>query len=462
MPVGRRLPFAIVIVLFGISLAFGLRALLEQERAQHLRLTDKLWIIDQLEIEYLRFLGAFDRFALTPQDQVAEEDILRRRGLKRRLDVLWSRIPLLNTGEEGRLFESVPDVHDLARDLEAMLRDSETAILSLAPGDAAAYRALRDRLAEPGQRIHTAVRSAFVADEDEINFFKAEQREANLMLAASLLGILISGAALIFFLICEIRAVGRAQASMRNALDQAEAASRAKSEFLATMSHELRTPLNAIIGFAEILKLETFGPIGIPRYREYVEDIHTSGNHLLTIIGDILDLAKIEAGKIELQEEDVDLAEAIDLATRIVQPNGVEAGLSFEKGVVANLPCLRGDPRLIRQMTLNLMSNAVKFTPAGGIVTVEAARAGNGGVLVRVTDTGIGMPKDQIETALSPFGQIATNSQHSRAGTGLGLALVKAFAELHGAKFLLDAEPGAGTVAEILFPASRVVECAAA
>ncbi|MFQ5775755.1 MAG: sensor histidine kinase [Kiloniellaceae bacterium] len=452
-----RAPFFVIILLFGVSLAFSFHALLQQQLAQQLKLSDNLWLITQLEVEYLRFLDAFDRFALADPSGEADE-AAGRRELRRRLDVLWSRIPLLLTGEEGRQFKSIVDVQDMARDLDAMFRVFEPAIVNIAPGDAEAYATIRERLEAPTRRIHANVRRAFVADENETAFRNAELRQAYVMLAGSLVGILMSGSLFIKFLTRQVSMVKSAEARTREAMYRAEAANHAKTEFLASMSHELRTPLNAIIGFAEILKQEMFGPIQNPRYLEYVEDIEKSGSHLLAVISDILDLAKIESGKVRLEEQRVHLAEVVALAARIVWPEGVQTGLTVELKIAPDLPLLRGDRRLIRQMVLNLLSNAAKFTPAGGTVTVEVGMASDGRPMIRILDTGIGMASEDISTALQPFGQLAPVGIANGGGTGLGLPLAKAFADLHGAELLVDSRPGCGTVVTLLFPPHRIVD----
>ncbi|MGH6913706.1 MAG: ATP-binding protein, partial [Geminicoccales bacterium] len=242
---------------------------------------------------------------------------------------------------------------------------------------------------------------------------------------------------------------------LRAAKEEAELASRAKSEFLANMSHELRTPLNAIIGFSEILANELMGPIGSPAYRDYANDIHHSGVHLLSLINDILDLSKVEAGKLELQETYVEVADTLDAAIRIVHERAKNARVTLAVEAKRSLPALRADERALKQMLLNLLSNAVKFTPEGGRVEVRAARDRKGRLLISVTDTGIGIEAKDIERVIAPFGQVVSAMTRKHAGTGLGLPLVKSLAELHGAEFILESTPGAGTSATIAFPPER-------
>ena len=248
------------------------------------------------------------------------------------------------------------------------------------------------------------------------------------------------------------------ETDLREAKTQAEFANRSKSEFLANMSHELRTPLNAIIGFSEMMRLETFGPIGNPRYIEYVGDIHESGTHLLSLINDILDLSKIEAGAFELKEEEVDLAQVVAACRRIIEVRAKEAGLTLDTRLSGKLPKLWSDERAVKQIILNLLSNAVKFTPTGGKVTVRAEIEEDGCFVLSVSDTGIGIDADDIPKVFKPFSQIDGSLSRKHDGTGLGLPLVKSLVDVHGGTIELESELGNGTIITIRFPAERVLD----
>jgi two-component system cell cycle sensor histidine kinase PleC len=237
----------------------------------------------------------------------------------------------------------------------------------------------------------------------------------------------------------------------------AERASRIKSEFLANMSHELRTPLNAIIGFSEIMIGGSFGSIDNPRYREYLDDIRRSGEHLLSLINDILDLSKAEAGRLELIEETVDLGEIVAGSVRLVSTRALRSDVVLRVDAAPDLPALRADRRKLQQILLNLLTNAVKFTAGGGRVEIAAAPTADGGVTVTVADTGIGIAKDDIPKALEPFGQVGRAAAREQEGTGLGLPLTRRLVDLHGGRFTLDSVLGVGTVAAVWLPPERCV-----
>ena len=233
-------------------------------------------------------------------------------------------------------------------------------------------------------------------------------------------------------------------------------ANRAKSEFLANMSHELRTPLNAIIGFSEIMKNEAFGPLGSPQYLDYMDDIHNSGSHLVAIINDILDLSKIEAGRMELNETKLPVGTIIGSCVRIMRERAESGEIDLSTSVPDDLPDLLADERLVKQMLINLLSNAVKFTPPGGKVTI-GAQFKAGSLLIGVADTGMGMSQDQALIALEPFRQVDGSHTRQLEGTGLGLPLVKSYIELHGGGFRLNSGSGKGTLVTLTFPPERTM-----
>ncbi len=249
----------------------------------------------------------------------------------------------------------------------------------------------------------------------------------------------------------------KAKRDLERAKADAEYSNHSKSEFLANMSHELRTPLNAILGFAEIIKDELFGAIGNPQYSDYATDIFHSGQHLLSLINDILDMSKIEAGKRDLAEEIVSLSDICKSAVRLIAHRATEGRVKLILQVPNDLPRLRGEDKALKQVLVNILSNAVKFTPEGGSVTMTAGLDKNGALKVVVTDTGIGIAKKDIPKALAPFGQIESALARKYQGTGLGLPITKQLVELHGGTFAIDSELGQGTAVSFTLPPQRVI-----
>jgi signal transduction histidine kinase len=240
-------------------------------------------------------------------------------------------------------------------------------------------------------------------------------------------------------------------------VEQAESASRAKSAFLANMSHELRTPLNAIMGFSEVMKEQHLGPMHNPRYLGYASDIHASGRYLLGIIDDILDLSKIEAGKMSLEgAEEFPLRQALEGSLGICTALGNKFGVRIETDLPPESVRLLAVERMIRQIMINLVGNAIKFTPAGGYVEIGGEAAPDGGYVVTVRDNGIGMSEDDLARALTPFGQAENKMTARHKGTGLGLPLAKAMLELHGGTLAMQSAPGLGTLVRLHFPAARI------
>jgi len=250
----------------------------------------------------------------------------------------------------------------------------------------------------------------------------------------------------------------RRNRELEEARHRAEAANDAKSQFLAIVTHELRTPLNAIIGFTDLMQSGTFGRVEPPRYSEYISDIHSAANQLLAIINDVLDMAKVEQGKMTLRDEPVDIKAQIGLALRVVSERADAARLTLGSELPEETVTLRADGRALRHILLNLLSNAVKFTPPGGAVGVRLALQAGGGAELTVADTGIGMAPEHIAVALTPFAQIENAYTRKYEGTGLGLPLVKSLVELHGSGFAIDSRLGAGTAVRIHFGAERVLQ----
>jgi two-component system, cell cycle sensor histidine kinase PleC len=254
-----------------------------------------------------------------------------------------------------------------------------------------------------------------------------------------------------------IEELGKAKTASDEARIRAETANLAKSKFLANMSHELRTPLNAILGFSEMMKDEVMGPIGSPTYKSYAADIHESGNHLLKLINEILDLSRIEAGRYELSEKALDVKEVVQESLRILRLDAQTKSLRLITDFNPDMPAVFADERALRQICLNLISNAIKFTPDQGTVAVRAGILPGGEAIISIRDNGPGIPEEEIPRVLSAFGQGSLALKLRDCGTGLGLPIVAGLAELHGGRFELKSKLGVGTEATLILPKSRVV-----
>jgi signal transduction histidine kinase len=259
-------------------------------------------------------------------------------------------------------------------------------------------------------------------------------------------------------LISDFSEIKERELGLSEARQLAEAANAAKTAFLANISHELRTPLNAIIGFSEILVGQMFGPLGNAKYRGYATDIVESGRHLLTVINNVLDLTKSQSGQLQLVFEPLDLGEVVGSCATIMRDLCARAELRLDVSVPREELVMSGDAAKLRQILLNLMSNAVKFTEPGGEVSVTVERAANSEVLMRVRDTGIGMSSEDIPVALAPFGQVDSRLSRRYEGTGLGLPLTKVLVELHGGSISLESRIGFGTVVTVILPLGQDVD----
>src|SRR6202158_90406 len=249
----------------------------------------------------------------------------------------------------------------------------------------------------------------------------------------------------------------QAKAISDEARRRAEAAHISKSRFLAQMSHELRTPLNAILGFSEVMQTEIFGPHSVPAYKDYSGDIHSSGVHLLGLINEILDLSRIEAGRYELNEESVTLANVVAECSHLLQIRAKNRSLTIHEVFEADMPRLWADERALRQICLNLLSNAIKFTPQGGEVWLKVGWTASGGQYMSVKDTGPGIPEEEIPIVLASFGQGSNSIKSAEQGAGLGLPIAKSLVDLHGGSFVLKSKLRIGTEVVVTFPPERVV-----
>ena len=289
------------------------------------------------------------------------------------------------------------------------------------------------------------------------------QKLSNLAAFAIVIVLVMTGAAQFYFILRHLQRRRIIERKHDLARTKAEQANQAKTSFLAHMSHELRTPLNAIMGFSEVIKDAMFGANIDDRYKQYAGYIHRSGTHLLSLINDLLDLSKIEAGRYELHEEDIELPKALGNCIELMRTQAEREGISLLLEVPDDIPLLYADHRSLDQILLNLISNAVKFTPKGGNITIAAALDAEEGMTIKVADTGIGIAAEYIHKAMEPFGQVSENGPHAKKeGTGLGLALTRYLAELHGGDVRIESEMHKGTSVLVRFPSERVGNSTAA
>ena len=414
-----------------------------------------------MEVRYRRLNGeTFDvwvtgrnvRFKGRPAIQVVFRDITEERRIRMALEESEARLRALVDAMPSGIFFKDPDrVFVFANKAFAEFIDAT-------PDDIVGKRSEEFRPSD------VAVRAAMV-DEDVLTSRKTRRDDwtrvgrggtmryfSNVKFPVTGLDGRILGLGAIATDITESRRVER---TLREAKNAAELANRAKSEFLANMSHELRTPLNSIIGFSQVMSQEMFGPLGTPKYREYAGDVLRSGHALLDLINDLLDISRIEIGGISLDEQWVNVLDLIRDSVRMVAARALAAGLKLDIEAAEDLPSLYADGRRVKQILLNLLSNAIKFTRSGGRVVLAAEADAENRIILTVSDTGIGIPADQLEKALSVFGQVQGAQTRNHEGAGLGLPLSKRMAELHDARLDLTSTPGAGTTVRVVFPPER-------
>ncbi len=296
---------------------------------------------------------------------------------------------------------------------------------------------------------------------ESMDLYGLKRDGSTIPISASVSKLEIDGETIFIAMLQDITLRKKARQAIIESREASEMANRAKSEFLANMSHELRTPLNSIIGFSEILKENLFGKLGHTKYDEYAEAINTSGSHLLGIIGDILDISKIEAGEVQVDESDVDANSVIAACVDMVATRAHDATIMLYPKLDDTVPVLRADERHVRQIILNLLSNAIKFTPPGGAVTVRSSLNTDGGLEISVSDTGIGIPGRYLEHVMEPFAQVAGSQQRDHEGTGLGLPICKSLMGLHGGTLVIESIEGTGTTVTVTFPSKRISTAAA-
>jgi signal transduction histidine kinase len=453
---GRRFVLVLVGTVVALSVVLTSYFYIQQRENSSFSFQNVVWDGVQFRNEHQVFRSSLlERMAEAPGS--SSDDV------QRRYDILFSRLHLMRDGHTASIYRSDPELHALLQRIEPAIRSWDGLLTAFLAGDRAAGFAIVEQ-----SRGLDADFSTFTVGVNTIGVKRMEQSRERL---SSLNSVLIVAAVVTWLLVIgfaialmrQLRASENAHAEMRamtadleQARREAEAASRAKSNFLAAMSHELRTPLNAVLGFADIMRQGLFGPVGNPRYAEYVDGIVKSGQHLLSLINDVLDMSRVEAGKLDLSESELDLRKSIEEAFDLVTVTADGKGVSLTRALPAILPKLQADPRLLRQMLLNLLSNAIKFTPEGGSVEVAAAILTDGGLAIRVRDSGVGMSDHQLKRVFEPFSQGDSQRAREAGGSGLGLPITRRLIELHDGQIHLSSRKSAGTTATLIFPASRV------
>lgn len=415
----------------------------EREAFKYL-LTTNNWAVSQLGFELERMLTAIDRHQLGVVDGET---------VKLRFEILWSRVPILLGGSETAEVRQIRGAVTLLERLSAALQAVEPELIALIHGNRSRYEPVRAALEAMREPVQTLAMEIYYGD----NFRRIAERTSFGYQRADLyrVAMLVVVAILAIFLGVEVLRSKRRARDEETARHLAERASAAKSTFLATMSHELRTPLNAIIGFAELQERQVFGPMP-ERYHGYARDIRTSAAHLLAVLNDILDMARIDTQRLDLNEELFDPAAALRAAVRMVETSATAAGVRLTMTAVTGTTGLFADQRLFRQIALNLLANAIQFTPKDGTVAVSLSVTPGGPLVLRVEDSGVGIPADVLHRVTEPFFQADQSYARRHQGTGLGLSLVQGFVHLHGGRMQIESEPGLGTTIEVAFPASRL------
>lgn len=454
---GRRFVMVLVATVIGLSAVLAAYFYMQQREYSRFSFQNIVWEGVQLRNEHQAFRAALlETLANSPDVTVAE-------ALKR-YDIVYSRLDLLMKGHAAETYQADAQLSALLGQVDPQIRSWEAQLAAYSHGDRAAGLAIAEAARQMDATLNTFAAAVNVISAKRID----EARErlsklyAALITAVGVICLLVFGFA--FALLRQLKATEQAHADLRDmtadleqARRDAEEASRAKSNFLATMSHELRTPLNAILGFADIMRQGLFGPIGNERYLDYLNGIVKSGEHLLSLINDVLDMSRIEAGRLELKESRLDIGLAIHQAIALVAVTAEGKGVKLGHAVPPGLPHLKADERLLRQILLNLLSNAVKFTPEGGQVEIAAAVLTDGDLAIRVRDTGVGMTDAQLKRIFEPFSQGDSLRARETGGSGLGLPITRRLVELHGGQIHISSRKSMGTLATLVFPATRIV-----
>ncbi len=456
------LPFIAVAVslIVGTAIAAAMFAALlrEQLDSRYLPLEDIAWNLFQVQAEFQRTQILLGDAQLDPSPDA-------RRAALRRYEVFVSRVLVGNDPKVDRQLKRYPNLHTAVEAMNDVVGKADAALAGTTDEIDKVVRLSRAMADGQGtiQRMAVAAHHAIAENRDQTTSGLTRIHNGLAILFGVVVTVVVVFGVLAWMQLRKLEGsrTDLMALSQRLAIEKerAEKASRAKSAFLANMSHELRTPMNAIIGFAEVIAKQMMGPVTPARYGDYAGDILRSGQHLLSLINDLLDLAKIEAGRMSLNRDVIDLRESLFEATRVFETDAAHAGVTIQVNAAADIG-LHADRRALRQMLLNLLSNSLRFTQTGGTITVSVETVQNEFQIV-VADTGRGIASETLERLMEPFVQGSEAAVRGQQGTGLGLSITRKLVELHGGRFLVDSTVGVGTRATLAFPVAALANLAA-
>jgi len=448
---------ALTIVGFAAAGSYVSIAVMDRQKAlQQVARYNMVWAVSQSIGEFYRFearLGAFE----VQGSGVDKDEILLR------FDILNNRLGVFRTGEIKDFADMKPEIGETVEGYAKLLADLDPLVQAVEkPGNVERILAM---LQPFETRLSRFAAAANAYGGEQVSGDQQHLLRLHWTFSAIAIGLVACGLMFIILLFFQNRLLAKAGNNLRVLADdlqvaknEAEAASEAKSRFLANMSHELRTPLNAVIGFSEIIAEETFGPVGQPAYREYAGDINRSGQHMLELINDILTMAKLDAGRYELALSPIDIRGAVDMTIAMFRGSKQAEGRAITIGADCVWPYIQADERAFRQMLLNLMSNAAKFSDPQTPIDVRCDIADAGDIVVTVVDHGIGMTPDELAKVVRPFYQADSRLARKYDGTGLGLSIVAGMMNCHGGRLQIESESGVGSLVSLVFPGSLLLE----
>jgi len=417
------------------------------------------WPVFQMQAEYLKLIRVLEDAA--DDGRASVDDVALE------LDLFLSRRGTIEGTQLRNIFAPLPIYEQVLKRMVELEVAADATLTPAITSSAQVAQRLLPLVRPLGDEIQSLVVEVRVLLAQRVVEEQRTLLERILIIAAISFLLLVTSMGFAILLAAQVRrteasrqALAELTETLMVAKDAAEAANRAKSEFLANVSHELRTPLNAIIGFSEVMRDGLFGPLGHKRYESYAKDIQESGQHLLRIINDLLDLSRMTTGKLTLEEGEVRLPHLIADCIRVVGPQAEEAEVvvrGADMGAILRLPAIRADELRLRQILINLLSNAVKFSPAGSEVTVAGQLREDGDLVIEVRDRGIGMSPEEIPRALERFGQVEATATRKRGGVGLGLSIVQSLLALHDGRLEVESAPGRGTTMRMVLPRERLV-----